>query len=125
MPDQAVVQALPLVPRYRSLFRKLREQPLGATIDVARPGKPPNPSADFVAVPYDFRHSIKDSAEYLDRVVEEWRGDRRVIIVAHSMGGLVARYWISMLGGWRVCGRLLTWGPRIGVRLKPWPGWPD
>ena len=33
-----------------------------------------------------------------------------MIVVAHSMGGLVARYWIGRLGGWQVCDALTTLG---------------
>ena len=33
-----------------------------------------------------------------------------MIVVAHSMGGLVARYWMGPLGGWRVCRALITLG---------------
>ena len=33
-----------------------------------------------------------------------------MIVVAHSMGGLVARYWLGPLGGWRTCRALVTLG---------------
>lgn len=34
----------------------------------------------------------------------------KIFIVAHSAGGLVARYYIQMLGGWHYCDRLITLG---------------
>lgn len=33
-----------------------------------------------------------------------------MILIAHSMGGLVARYWLEVLGGWRSCRALITLG---------------
>ena len=35
---------------------------------------------------------------------------RKVIVIAHSMGGLVARWWLTALGGHRVCRALITVG---------------
>lgn len=34
----------------------------------------------------------------------------KIFIVAHSAGGLVARYYIQLLGGWHYCDRLVTLG---------------
>jgi pimeloyl-ACP methyl ester carboxylesterase len=45
-------------------------------------------------------------------------GTQRAIIVAHSMGGLVARCWIARLGGAARAARLVTLGsPHHGSRL--------
>jgi len=86
------------------------------TVDVGNPYQPVR-DADVVAVPYDFRRSIVDAAERLDTVVgERLRGiseaDRsaRVIVVAHSMGGLVARHWLGPLARWPWCRALITLG---------------
>ncbi|PID96864.1 MAG: hypothetical protein CSA84_03655, partial [Actinomycetales bacterium] len=75
------------------------------------------PGENLVAFPYDFRQSNRDSAARLDAVVRDrlaalGRTDEpdSVIVVAHSMGGLVARHWISQLGGHEVCHALLTLG---------------
>lgn len=89
---------------------------------------------------YDFRRSIRDSAAELDRRIDEalrrwpkraWR--QRVIVVAHSMGGLVARHWLGPGGGWPRCLALITLGTPHrgaakaldllvnGVRLGPRP----
>jgi pimeloyl-ACP methyl ester carboxylesterase len=51
---------------------------------------------------YDWRQDCAKSALRLAEVVEEALRDtreRRVVIVAHSMGGLVARYYCRILGG--------------------------
>lgn len=73
--------------------------------------------ANVLAYPYDYRQSVARAAEGLDRAVENTLRmqapnvpDQRVIVLAHSLGGLVARYWIGPLGGWRRCSALLTLG---------------
>jgi pimeloyl-ACP methyl ester carboxylesterase len=59
--------------------------------------------------PYDWRLSVEHNAAELGRVVDQhlsqWRAhpagsaDAKVVLVAHSMGGLVARYFNHVLGG--------------------------
>lgn len=75
--------------------------------------------ATVVAFAYDFRRSIVENAELLaDEVGARLRNlcgsedaqHKRVIVVAHSMGGLIARYWLGPLGGWPVCRALITLG---------------
>ncbi|MGH8898190.1 MAG: esterase/lipase family protein [Egibacteraceae bacterium] len=95
------------------------------------------PDANVVLFPYDFRQSVEVAAELLAAEVKirlnglgERDQRRRVVVVAHSMGGLVARYWLGPLEGWRCCRALVTLGtphrgaPKAlawlasGVRLK-------
>ena len=56
-----------------------------------------DPDATVVAFPYDFRRSVEHIANDLNRVVRERAGERRVVLVAHSMGGLVAAWWWAFL----------------------------
>ena len=59
--------------------------------------------------PYDWRLSIEHDARELARTAEahlaRWRAhpkgsaDAKLVLVAHSMGGLVARYFTAVLGG--------------------------
>jgi len=86
-------------------------------VDTARPAPSPDLSADIVLFPYDFRQSIADTAARLkaeiDARLESLTAEarrRRVIVVAHSMGGLVARYWLGPLRGARDCQALITVG---------------
>ena len=134
-----------VVPGYEKLLEQLSE--FGV---VDRRGDPehPVPGADVVAVPYDFRRSIVESAERLDAVVcahlqdaSEAERAGRVIVVAHSLGGLVARVWMGLVGRWPWCRALITLGtphrgaPKAlqwlvnGVRLKGptemLRGWPS
>jgi triacylglycerol esterase/lipase EstA (alpha/beta hydrolase family) len=65
--------------------------------------------------------SVRSSARHLEGFIERVRareGAERVDIVAHSLGGVVARYYIERLGGHARVGRLVTVGsPHRGTRL--------
>lgn len=56
-----------------------------------------DPDATVVAFPYDFRRSVEHIANDLDRVVRARAQGRRVVLIAHSMGGLVAAWWWAFL----------------------------
>ncbi len=103
-----------VVPGYETLLDQLSEF---GVIDRCGDPERPVPGADVVAVPYDFRRSILEAAERLDAVVcAHLRGASqaerasRVIVVAHSLGGLVARVWMALLGRWPWCRALITLG---------------
>ncbi|MGH8898456.1 MAG: esterase/lipase family protein [Egibacteraceae bacterium] len=103
-----------VVPGYEGLLDQLEE--FGK---VDRRGDPNHPArdTDVVVAPYDFRHGIVEAAERLDAVVRgrqeevsEAERAARVIVVAHSLGGLVARYWMGPLRRWPWCRALITLG---------------
>ena len=56
-----------------------------------------DPDAPIVAFPYDFRRSVEHIANDLERVVRARAQGRRVVLVAHSMGGLVAAWWWAFM----------------------------
>lgn len=66
---------------------------------------------------------IRTAAELLGRHIEEIRartGRQRVDIVGHSLGGLIARYYVQRLGGDRHVRTLVTLGtPHSGTRIVP------
>lgn len=75
--------------------------------------------ANFFKFPYDWRRDNRVNAKllkkYLDLRLKQWREntgikDAKVILMAHSMGGLVSRYYIEVLEGWRDCKALITFG---------------
>jgi pimeloyl-ACP methyl ester carboxylesterase len=77
------------------------------------------PGANYVEFPYDWRLDNRVSAERLGEEIgarlQAWRkqsgaSDAKVILLAHSMGGLVSRYWLERLGGWADCRALITFG---------------
>ena len=75
---------------------------------------------NLVAFGYDWRLSCRYSAERLrvtvDRALGRWRASRperaeaEVVLICHSMGGLVARYYAECLGGAEVVRRIITLG---------------
>lgn len=73
-------------------------------------------NANVLIFPYDWRLSNEFSALRLKRFLEaQWQDaandpSRRGTIIAHSMGGLVARWYIEQLGGHRFVKRLVTVG---------------
>lgn len=68
---------------------------------------------------YDFRMDNRVSAKALRDTIKDWRrviGDVPIVIIAHSMGGLVARYYVECLGGKEHVGHLITMGtPHFGT----------
>jgi pimeloyl-ACP methyl ester carboxylesterase len=63
----------------------------------------------------DNRRSAKDLEEKSRNWLRNWREisgnkDAKLILVGHSMGGLVARYYLEALDGWRNTRALITFG---------------
>ncbi len=77
------------------------------------------PGENFFEFPYDWRLDNRISAQRLQSVamewLENWRSrsdckDAQLVFIAHSMGGLVSRYFVEVLGGWRHTKMLITLG---------------
>jgi len=78
-----------------------------------------DPARQFFKFPYDWRASNRWAAEALDAFIRpklhEWRQggggpEARLWLVCHSMGGLVARYFLEALGGAAITRHLITIG---------------
>lgn len=118
-----------LIPGYYGQVRRLCNAlniQADSGIDVAIDGRPPKTSAPMMLFPYDFRQPMAANAERLASHVNQ-RVDgtsRQVVVIAHSMGGLIARYWWSCCEGWRVCHALYTLGtPHRGApKALDWLG---
>lgn len=138
---------------YGELIRSVASLVPEARIDHGDPDHP-DLEARVVAFPFDFRRSVEEAARELARSVYSrldhlgWSdGEQRVVVVAHSMGGLVARSWVGVNGGHRVCRGIVTLGtphrgapkaldvaanglplgplrvaPRLSKLLRRWPG---
>lgn len=75
--------------------------------------------ANFFEFPYDWRRYNCVSAAKLEKLIKarlpQWRestgnDSAKVILIAHSMGGLVSRYYLEKLEGWKDCRALITFG---------------
>lgn len=80
---------------------------------------------DVIAFPYDWRQSNRVSATRLQRFVEPLIRDRRstypsaqLILVGHSMGGLIARYYAECLDTNRFTARVITIGTPFQGAVK-------
>lgn len=89
------------------------------TFEIIRGNAQDEKPANFLEFPYDWRRDNRVAARQLKEVVDRklwsWRQhtgkiDAKVIFLAHSMGGLVARYYLEELEGWPDCRALITFG---------------
>lgn len=90
-----------VAPGYDVLVRNVLQTFPGTRVDTARSRNwSPKPDTDMLLVPYDFRVGVEAAAKYVrDRVAHQHRLQprRRMLVLAHSMGGLIARYWLGCL----------------------------
>jgi pimeloyl-ACP methyl ester carboxylesterase len=114
MPDAHVVPGLVKIDGYSVAAQMIKE-----TFEVVEGSVHEELPANFIEFPYDWRLDNRVGAQQLEILVNDrlrrWREfshnlNARVIFVAHSMGGLVARYYLEVLEGWRKCRALVTFG---------------
>jgi hypothetical protein len=74
---------------------------------------------NFFRFPYDWRRDNRVAARRLRRQSHDWLRDWRgssgnrsakLILIAHSMGGLVSRYFVEVLEGWKDTRALISFG---------------
>ncbi len=76
---------------------------------------------DLIEFAYDWRKDLRQAAQQLKVQVEAFRQTlpdptTKVILIAHSMGCLVTRYFVDVLGGDQMAERLiLMGGPHLGT----------
>lgn len=69
---------------------------------------------------YDWRLDNRLTARKLAETIDAWQVRKPVVLIAHSMGCLSARYYIEKLGGKEVVERLILIGsPNQGAPLAP------
>jgi hypothetical protein len=74
---------------------------------------------NFFQFPYDWRRHNKVAARKLAKAahnwLENWRRssgnqNAKLVLIGHSMGGLVSRYYLECMEGWKVTKALITFG---------------
>lgn len=89
------------------------ERKMGYRVD---PQKHAEADLDVYTFPYDWRQDNRVSGRQLGEAVERWRKfhpGSEVWIIAHSNGGLVARWYIEKEGGKEHVGRLFLMGSPV------------
>lgn len=114
MPDAHVVPGLVKIDGYSATVAMVAD-----TFDTLPGSVDEDAPANFIEFPYDWRLDNRVNAAKLtqsvSRRLSRWREyshnpGARVIFLAHSMGGLIARYHLEVLEGWRDCRALITFG---------------
>lgn len=105
MPDVHLIPGLWGIDGYSSVSAMIT-----STFDVV-------PGRTFIPFPYDWRRdnrvAARQLAEVTQRALHEQRRanpDAKLILIGHSMGGLVARYFLECLDGWKDTRMLITFG---------------
>ncbi len=112
--DAHLVPGLVKIDGYTSTAKVITDR-----FDVIRGNIYEDKPANFFDFPYDWRRDNRANAKILKRLLDlrlkQWREhtglkDAKVILLAHSMGGLISRYYLEVLEGWRDCKALFTFG---------------
>jgi pSer/pThr/pTyr-binding forkhead associated (FHA) protein len=71
---------------------------------------------DFFEFPYDWRQDVRTSAAQLGQLIDSLPSNQPVIIIGHSLGTMVTRYYVECLGGDKRVERvILMGGPHKGA----------
>lgn len=71
---------------------------------------------DLMEFAYDWRQDVRQSALRLAQAIEAWNVKPPFVLIAHSLGCLVSRYYIERLGGKSKIDRaIFLGGPHYGV----------
>jgi pimeloyl-ACP methyl ester carboxylesterase len=104
MPDLHLIPGLWKIDGYSKVSRYIQTQ-----FDVD--------GRNFHPFPYDWRRDNRVAARQLmeqsSRWLHDWRQvnpDAKLILIGHSMGGLISRYFLECLEGWRETRMLITFG---------------
>lgn len=105
--DVHLIPGLWKIDGYTKMVRYIEE-----TFDVTR-------GRNLFEFPYDWRRDNRVAARRLQRQAGDWLStwressgahDAKLVLVGHSMGGLISRYFLECLDGWRDTRTLVTFG---------------
>ncbi len=113
MPDLHLIPGLWKIDGYSKLIKSLKN-----TFDLTA-------GENYFEFPYDWRRDNRAAARRLKRLSTQWLEQYRkksphakLLLVAHSMGGLVSRYFLECLDGWRDTRTLISFGTPYRGSLK-------
>jgi pimeloyl-ACP methyl ester carboxylesterase len=107
IPDTHLIPGLWKIDGYGKVAKTIREE-----FEV-------QPGLNFFEFPYDWRRDNRVHARRLARKsrawLKAWRersgyDDARLVLIGHSMGGLICRHFLEMLDGWKDTRLLITFG---------------
>lgn len=124
IPDAVIVPGLIKIDGYTQLSEMIRNS-FNVT-EGSNLGEKHYPPANYFEFAYDWRRDNRVAAQKLKQLIDvrlsqwqEYAGPKaKVILIAHSMGGLIARYYLEVLGGREKCKVLITLGTPYGGSLK-------
>ncbi len=112
-PDAHLIPGFWKIDGYTNFIRSIGQQFQVRESEVANP----HPHANLFPFPYDWRRDNRANAlrlkTFVDAQLPQLRTrnpNARLILIAHSMGGLISRYYLEVLGGWEHCRALFTLG---------------
>jgi pimeloyl-ACP methyl ester carboxylesterase len=107
IPDTHLIPGLWKIDGYGKVAKAIREE-----FDV-------QPGVNFFEFPYDWRRDNRVHARRLARESQAWlkawrersgNDDARLVLIGHSMGGLICRHFLEVLEGWKDTRLLITFG---------------
>jgi pimeloyl-ACP methyl ester carboxylesterase len=107
IPDTHLIPGLWKIDGYGKVAQTIREE-----FDV-------QPGVNFFEFPYDWRRDNRVHARRLARESEVWlkawrersgNDDAKLVLIGHSMGGLICRHFLEVLDGWKATRLLITFG---------------
>ena len=107
IPDTHLIPGLWKIDGYGKVAKTIRDE-----FDV-------QPGLNFFEFPYDWRRDNRVHARRLARESQDWlkawrersgNDEAKLILIGHSMGGLICRHFLEMLDGWKDTRLLITFG---------------
>jgi len=114
IPDVCIVPGLIKIDGYTGISGMIKDR-FEIKVGNANDDSP----ANYFEFPFDWRRDCRVAARKLkkliDRKLPQWRDytrkqDAKVILLGHSMGGIVSRYYLENLHGWENCKALISFG---------------
>lgn len=114
MPDTVIVPGFWKIDGYTRISQMIRKK-----FNVVKGELNSTSPANYYEFHYDWRRDNRVAARRLKNLIERqlpiWRNhvndqSAKVVLIGHSMGGLISRHYIEVDGGWKDCRMLITFG---------------